>query len=103
WESCTVTAVYDEYNYEGNTMKIVIDTFTAGNETGVMAEFIGLSDAVEKGIMFTDSNSETTKISMTTADNQFTVLADAAGTYAGYAILKSGEVYNLITDGSYTK
>ena len=103
WESCTVTAVYDEYNYEGNTMKIVIDTFTAGNETGVMAEFIGLSDAVEKGIMFTDSNSETTKISMTTADNQFTVLADAAGTYAGYAILKSGEAYNLITDGSYTK
>ena len=103
WESCTVTAVYDEYNYEGNTMKIVIDTFTAGNETGVMAEFIGLSDAVEKGIMFTDSNSETTKIPMTTADSQFTVLADAAGTYAGYAILKSGEVYNLITDGSYTK
>lgn len=103
WESCTVTAVYDEYNYEGNTMKIVIDTFTAGNETGVMAEFIGLDNAAEKGIMFTDSNSETTKIPMTTADSQFTVLADAAGTYAGYAILKSGEAYNLITDGSYTK
>lgn len=103
WESCTVTAVYDEYNYEGNTMKIVIDIFTAGNETGVMAEFIGLSDAVEKGIMFTDSNSETTKISMTTADNQFTVIADKPGTYVGYAILKSGNAYNLITDGFYTK
>jgi len=101
WESCTVTAVYEEYTFNGTAMKIIIDSFDVGSETGVMAEFIGLSDAVEKGIMFTDSDNKTTKIAMTTKDNQFTVVADEPGKYVGYAILKNETAHTLITDGSY--
>jgi len=66
-----------------------------------MAEFIGLDSAVEKGIMFTDSEENTTKIAMTTKDNQFTVVADEPGKYVGYAILKNETAHTLITDGSY--
>lgn len=102
WEGCTVTAIYEDYTYKGNTAKIIIDSFIAGAETGVMAEFIGFDSAVEKGIMFTDSNKNVTRIAMTTKDNQFTVIADKNGTYNGYAIVKGeGESYTLITDGSY--
>jgi len=102
WEECTVEAVYEDYNYKGNTAKIIIDSFTAGAETGVMAEFIGFDNAVEKGIMFTDSNKNVTRIAMTTKDNQFTVIADKNGTYNGYAIVEGeGEDYTLITDGYY--
>jgi len=102
WDACTVEAVYDEHVYFGDNMKIIIDGFDVDTGvTGVMAEFIGLGDAVEKGIMFTDSEENTTKIAMTTKDNQFTVIADEPGKYVGYAILKSGDVYDLITDGSY--
>ncbi|MBQ6846237.1 MAG: hypothetical protein IJO61_03825 [Oscillospiraceae bacterium] len=104
WEDCTVTAVYEEHIYFGESMKIIIDSFAVGNDTGVMAEFIGLDSAVEKGIMFTDSEENTTKIAMTTKDSQFTVTADKPGTYVGYAILKSGDnAFTLITDGSYEK
>ncbi|MBQ6697929.1 MAG: hypothetical protein IJN09_02695 [Oscillospiraceae bacterium] len=105
WENCTVKAVYEPHNYTGNKMKIIIDTFdVAVGVTGVMAEFIGLDSAVEKGIMFTDSSKNTTKIAMTTKDNQFTVIADETGTYKGYAIVKEEDnSYTLITDGEYTK
>ena len=81
-------------------MRIIIDEFTAGNETGVMAEFIGLDSAVEKGIMFVDSEEKETRIAMTTKDNQFSVIADKNGTYKGYAILENGTGYTLITDGA---
>ena len=101
WENCTVTAVYEEYTFNGTAMKIIIDSFTVGSETGVMAEFIGLGDAVEKGIMFTNSDNKTTKIAMTTKDNQFTVIADEPGKYVGYAILKNETAHTFITDGSY--
>ncbi|MBQ2742983.1 MAG: Ig-like domain-containing protein, partial [Oscillospiraceae bacterium] len=104
WKNHTVEAVYTEedYRYTGAKMKIIIDSFSVDNETGVMAEFIGLSGAVEKGIMFTDKESgDTTNIAMTTKDSQFTVIADKAGTYAGYAILRNGDAYTLITDGEY--
>ncbi|MBQ6697850.1 MAG: hypothetical protein IJN09_02290 [Oscillospiraceae bacterium] len=105
WENCTVEAVYETHvPYTGEKMKIIIDDFATGNEIGVMAEFIGLDSAVEKGIMFTDSEENTTKIAMTTKDSQFTVTADKAGTYVGYAILKSGDnAFTLITGGSYSK
>lgn len=105
WENCTVTAVYvdNEFHYTGSKIKILIDEFAAGDETGVMAEFIGFGkNVVEKGIMFSDG-SDTSKIAMTTKNNQFTVIADKAGEYIGYAILKSGDAYTLITDGLYTK
>ena len=106
WETCTVTAVYEEHTSIAGAMKIIIDDFAVGSEKGIMAEFIGFgNDVVEKGIMFTATGeTEATKIAMTTKDNQFTVIADENGTYEGYAIVGNAtDGYKLITDGSYTK
>jgi len=107
WENTTVTAEYgdDAPMFTGEKLKIIIDSFDVNGETGVMAEFIGLSDAVEKGIMFTDTaSSETRKMAMTTKDKQFTVIANMLGTYTGYAIVgDEANGYTLITDGEYTK
>ncbi len=104
WEECTVTAEYEDHYYTGSKMKIIIDAFdVAAGVTGVMAEFIGLEDAVEKGIMFTDSESNTTRIAMTKPGTQFSVIADEKGTYVGYAILRNESAYTLITDGEYEK
>jgi len=98
WESCTVTAVYEDYNYTGSKMKIVMDSFFAGNTPAVMAEFIGFgSNVVEKGIMFGE-----TKIAMTTPGNQFTVTGSAGDVFKGYAIVKNGADYSLIIDGEVT-
>ena len=100
WEDCTVEAVYQaDVYYTGSTMKIFIDTFVAGDETGVMAEFLGFgNNVVEKGIMFND-----TRIAMTTVGNQFSIIADASGIYKGYVIVKNGDELTLITDGFYSK
>ncbi len=100
WEDSTVEAVYQaDVYYTGSTFKILIDSFTAGDETGVMAEFIGFgNNVVEKGIMFEDN-----RIAMTTVGNQFSVIADAEGTYVGYAIVDEDGALKLIIDGSYTK
>lgn len=103
WEDCTVTAVYEQNYPLATAMKIIIDCFEVNSETGIMAEFVGITNAVEKGILFTDTEGTERKIAMTTTDNQFTVIADKPGTYVGYAILKDGNAYSRITDGSYTK
>ena len=98
WKNHKVEAVYtkDEFTFNGVAQQIILEIFG----DNVMAEFIGLGDAVEKGIIWKTDTAET-KISMTTKDNQFTVIADKNGKYIGYAILKSGEnAYTLITDGS---
>ena len=98
WENCTVTAVYEEHVYTGAKLKIIIDTFSVGNDTAVMAEFVGLDNAVEKGIMYNGK-----KIAMTKPGNQFTVMADDEGTFVGYAIIgNANSGYTLITDGSVT-
>ncbi|MBR2180760.1 MAG: hypothetical protein IJ949_02595, partial [Oscillospiraceae bacterium] len=100
WETCTVTAEYADAKpeYTGNKMKIILDTFNAGSEKAVMAEFIGFDDnTVEKGIML-----GTTKIAMTKPGNQFTVTGEVDDTFKGYAIVKDGETYNLIVDGQAT-
>ncbi len=98
WEDCEVTAIYEDHIYKGDKFKIIIDTFTVGEETGVMAEFIGLDNAVEKGIMF-----GTKKIAMTRPGNQFTVTADKDGTFKGYAIVGNvADGYTMITDGEIT-
>ncbi|MBQ2742836.1 MAG: hypothetical protein IJF32_08535 [Oscillospiraceae bacterium] len=105
WENCTVTAVYEKNTKTGNKIKIITDSFAVGTETGIMAEFIGFENAVEKGIMFTATDAtEATKIPMTTNGNQFTVIADKSGKYTGYAIVGNaiGD-YTLITDGEYEK
>ncbi|MBQ2743956.1 MAG: hypothetical protein IJF32_14290 [Oscillospiraceae bacterium] len=99
WESCEIEGVYsnDPVNYNGPTRKILIDSFTAGDEIGVMAEFLGFGDnVVEKGIMFNGN-----RIAMTTVGNQFSVIADKEGTYKGYVIVEETDGLKLITDGSY--
>ncbi len=103
WEDCEVTALYEEnVYYTGSKLKIIIDSFTAGDETGVMAEFLGLgNNVVEKGIMFVDSEENKNRIAMTTAGNQFSVIADADGTYTGYVIVEETDGLKLITDGEY--
>ena len=107
WENTTVTAEYgdDSPMFTGEKLRIIIGSFDVGNNTGVMAEFIGLENAVEKGIMFTaKSETKARKMAMTTTDNQFTVIANESGTYEGYAIVGSEEEgFTLITDGIYTK
>ena len=98
WENCTVNAIYEDHTYNGDRFKIIIDTFTAGDVTAIMAEFIGLDNAVEKGIMYNG-----TKIAMTKPGNQFTVTADEGGTFKGYAIVGNAtDGYTMITDGETT-
>ncbi len=99
WESCTVEAFYGDYAYNGEKKKIIIDRFNAGNEIGIMAEFIGFgSNVVEKGIMWNNN-----KIAMTKPGTQFSVVADKNGEYKGYAIVgNEQDGYTLITDGSVT-
>ncbi len=102
YESCEVVAVYGVTApiYTGNRRKIFLDTFDVSGKIGLMAEFIGFDSesVVEKGIML-----GTNKIPMTTDKTQFTVIADEEGTYKGYAIVKNGNSYIIITDGEYIK
>ncbi len=97
WENATVEAVYAEspIAYSGKFMKIILDTFEAGNETAVMAEFFGFEDVLEKGIMVNGI-----KIPMRGDTTQFTILADVDGEYIGYAILRDGDGFIEVTDGS---
>ena len=97
WENTPIEAVYAENApaFSGSFAKIVIDAFKAGNDTAIMAEFIGLEDASEKGIKIGN-----TKIPMKSGDKQFSILADIDGEYIGYAILRAGEGFIEITDGS---
>lgn len=99
WEACTVTAVYEEHSFVSVVTKIITDSFGAGDETGIMAEFIGFDNkVVEKGIMLGDN-----RIAMTAPGSQFSVVADKAGTYKGYAIVKNTDgTYSLITDDGIT-
>lgn len=76
---------------------IILTRFTAGDETAVMAEFIGCEDAIEKGIMFGNM-----RVPMSTASTQFAVIDDTVGedTATGYAIIREGEALKIVTDGS---
>ncbi len=103
YENCTITEVDTEGTVvlPANTRKIVLDTFSAGNATALMAEFIGLKNdtVVEKGIMFGNN-----RIAMKSTGTQFTIIPDETGTYKGYAIVKEEDnSYTLITDGEYPK
>ena len=99
WEKATVTAVYgDKAPTLGKTMrKIVLDTLASGDYTAVMAEFIGFSDAVEKGIIFGGK-----KIPMLTDKSQFTLTNDtgSAVEVTGYAIINDNGTLKEISDGS---
>lgn len=98
WEDCTVTAVCNgAVNFDGLARKILLGTFKVGNQTAVMAEFIGFDGAKEKGIMF-----GTKKIAMTTDYAQFTVTNDTTAdiTVTGYAIVDEAGTTVKYTDGS---
>ena len=100
YEACTVTAVCEGTVDLGKTMrKIILSTFAAGEETAIMAEFIGFDGALEKGIMFGNQ-----KIAMNTDKTQFTVINDAEGstTVTGYAIVDDGGTNKKITDAEIT-
>jgi len=99
YEECTVNAVCNgAVDLEKAMRKIILSTFTAGEETAIMAEFIGFEDALEKGIMFGNR-----KIAMNTDKTQFTVINDANSptTVTGYAIINDGAL-KKITDGELT-
>ncbi len=92
WEACTLTAVFADKTPEftGNKFSIILRemTETVGGNTAYMAEFVGLGDAVEKGIMF-----GTKRVAMTTDAAQFTAVNDtSASDVTGYAILDDGTV-----------
>ncbi|MBQ2741161.1 MAG: Ig-like domain-containing protein [Oscillospiraceae bacterium] len=94
WESCTITAVFadEEPVFTGNKFSIILSTMgVVDNRTAYMAEFVGLGDAVEKGIQF-----GTKRVAMTTDAAQFTAVNDINGVVdanvKGYAILSDGTV-----------
>ncbi|MBE6912932.1 MAG: hypothetical protein E7473_10445 [Ruminococcaceae bacterium] len=89
-DSTTVEAVYvtEDFTFTGKAMKILLDSFSAGDKTALMAEFIGFEDAVEKGIML-----GTKRFAMTTNASQFTIVNDTTETeVTGYAIFKDGTI-----------
>lgn len=91
WESCKLTAVFadEEPVFTGNKFSIILSTMgNVDNNTAYMAEFVGLGDAVEKGIQFGNK-----RVAMTTDAAQFTVVNDTTATdVTGYAILPDGTV-----------
>ena len=100
WKACSVEAVFgDAAPTLGKAMrKIILDSFYAGSESAVMAEFIGFSDALEKGIMFGNK-----KVAMTTDKTQFSVIDDVDGEICGYAIIRDGGELKVITDGELSE
>ncbi len=94
WKNTTVTAVYKNYLPIADTVrKIILGTRTVGADTAVVAEFIGVENAVERGILFgTDIDNATHKVSMKTDSDTFSVINDVAGDAIGYAILSNGNV-----------
>ena len=99
WKKSTVEAVYgdEDLSFSKSMRKIVLGTFASGDYNAVMAEFIGFSDALEKGIMFGNR-----KIPMKSNKTQFTLTNDLedVSEIKGYAIVKAGNELKLICDGS---
>lgn len=94
WKDTTVTAVYNNYTPLADAVrKIILGTRAVGDETAVVAEFIGITDAVEKGILFgTNIDNATHKVSMKTDGDTFSVIDNVTGDAVGYAILQNGSV-----------
>ncbi|MBQ2743967.1 MAG: InlB B-repeat-containing protein, partial [Oscillospiraceae bacterium] len=92
YKDTTVTAVYNDSSVADTIVrKIIVGTRPVGNKTAAVAEFIGISDAVEKGILFgTNLDNATHKISMKTEGDTFSVIDDVDGDAIGYAILSNG-------------
>lgn len=97
WENCTLTAVYSA------TAPSVTDALKKIIVSGGMAEFIGLDNAIEKGVIFRDTDDTTVTlgnathgVAMMTDGNQLAFENDLTGVgatnYIGYAILSDGKV-----------
>ena len=96
WEDCELTAVYlAKVPQLGSLRKIII--------SDGIAEFIGLDNAVEKGIIFRDIDESpvtignaTHKVAMMTDGNHLSFINDLENSgetnYIGYAILANGNV-----------
>ena len=91
-EDCELEACYESYKPMTEELrKIIINS--DGNQ--LMAEFIGVDSAVEKGIIFGGLTfaTATHKIAMTQSGNQLSAVDDVeSDTYIGYAILSDGTV-----------
>ncbi|MBE6966583.1 MAG: hypothetical protein E7441_11195 [Ruminococcaceae bacterium] len=96
FEDCALTAVYAAYKPVTEDLRKII-------VSGSVAEFIGLDSAVEKGIIFRDTDdtpvalgNATHKIAMATDGNHLAFNNDLTGSgktnYIGYAILANGNV-----------
>ncbi|MBQ7054834.1 MAG: hypothetical protein IJN97_06395, partial [Oscillospiraceae bacterium] len=95
YKDTTVTAVYKEYQpLTESVRKIILGERLVGGETAVIAEFINVTGAVEKGIMFggTSLDDATHKVAMKGTDNFFSVIHNVSGAAKGYAILSDGSV-----------
>ncbi len=96
WKNTTVNAVYKKYQVEASTIrKILLNTFTVGDEIAVMAEYIlpGVT-VVEKGIVFGDSldKNVTARAAMSGNGSYFSMIDDVSADPIGYAILSDGSV-----------
>lgn len=95
WKKHKVEAVYtkDEFTFNGAAQQIILEIFG----DNVMAEFIGFTNVVEKGIIL-----DTQEIAMTTDKTQFTVEFEDAASAKGYVIVKDGNSFKKYTDGDIT-
>lgn len=95
-KACALTPVYKKYNPATDILRKII------LNDGI-AEFIGLDNAVEKGVIFRDADATavtlgnaTHKIAMTTTGNHLSFNNDLTGNgatnFMGYAILTNGNV-----------
>ena len=95
-ENCSLTAVYEDYKptIAQELRRIII--------SGNFAEFIGLDDASEKGVLFNENGGDvsfataTHKIAMTGEGNQLKFENDlgASSTMTGYAIVDGKVIYS---------
>ncbi len=92
YEDCTLTSTYAKYEPLNKTVRRILLSTDA--TTGItFAEFIGLDNAIEKGILFgTDYVNAETKAVMQTDANIFSVVNETGKTAVGYAILSDGKI-----------
>lgn len=91
-DDCELTACYENYKPMTESLRKIIINADGEN---LMAEFIGVDSAVEKGIIFGGATfaEATHKISMSQSGNQLSAVADIeSDEYIGYAILSDGTV-----------
>ncbi|MBQ9984856.1 MAG: hypothetical protein IJP38_00930, partial [Oscillospiraceae bacterium] len=94
-KASTITAVYKEYIPVGEAIRKIV--MTKDNKNNIFAEFLGIDNVIERGILFGEDASlgnYTAKVTMNTDANHFTVNNDLENEpeAIGYAILANGNV-----------